>query len=215
MYPRRSLAAVAARALRVPTAGRLAVRAVGTSAPTDAPQPMRTEVGSAVREPPLSPATVAAIEREARFGAHNYSSIPVVIEKAKGVHVWDVDGKKYIDALAGYSAVNQGHGHPAILAALHDSSQRLGLVSRAFHSARFGEYAEQITSLFGYDKVRRGLQHTSRQRRAHAVTLWRADAAGPTSPGAQVLPANTGVETGETAVKLMRRWCDPPRASTR
>lgn len=217
MY-RRSLA-VAARASRVPTGARLAARAVYTSAPSDAPLPLRSDAGSARDEPPLSAATVAAIAREERFSAHNYHSIPVVIAKAHGVHVWDVDGKCYLDALAGYSAVNQGHGHSAILKALHESSSRLGLVSRAFHSARFGEYAEQITTLFGYDKVRapraaaarcgaaaRGWGGAPRQPRCPpSVALFprtRADASR-----LQVLPANTGVETGETAVKLVRRWC--------
>ena len=121
--------------------------------------PLRNDA-ACVAEPPLSPATAAAIAREARFGAHNYASIPVVITRASGVHVWDVDGKKYLDALSGYSAVNQGHAHPKIVAALAEQAATLGLVSRAFHSARFGEYAEQITTLFGYDKAR-----AARQRR--------------------------------------------------
>jgi hypothetical protein len=174
MY-RRSLA-VAARASRVPTGARLAARAVNTSVPSDAPLPLRTD--SARDEPPLSAATVAAIAREDRFSAHNYHSIPCVIEKAKGVYVWDVDGKRYLDALAGYSAVNQGHGHPAILKALHESSAQLGLVSRAFHSARFGEYAEQITTLLGYDKV------CARAARAAAAWLGASARAGAraTSP---------------------------------
>jgi len=80
---------------------------VVTSAPSDAPQALRTDTGVAAREPPLSAATTAAIARESKFGAHNYASIPVVISKAAGVHVWDVDGKRYLDALSGYSAVNQ------------------------------------------------------------------------------------------------------------
>ena len=154
MY-RRSLAAAAARAWRVPTGAPRAVaaRAVGTSAPTDAPMPLRSDAAG-VAEPPLSPATIAAIARETCVSASNYASIPVVIARAKGVHVWDVDGKCYLDALSGYSAVNQGHAHPNIVAALAAQAATLGLVSRAFHSARYAEYAEAITSLFGYDKAR-------------------------------------------------------------
>ena len=127
--------------------------------------PLRKDV-ACVAEPPLSPATAAAIAREARVGAHNYASIPVVLARASGVHVWDVDGKRYLDALSGYSAVNQGHAHPKIVAALAEQAATLGLVSRAFHSARFGEYAEQITTLFGYDKAR-----AARQRRGAGRAL--------------------------------------------
>ena len=153
---RRSIAVVARAAdRRAPTAAPRVVvaRAVGTSTPADAPLALRSDAAG-VAEPPLSAATAAAIARESRVAAHNYASVPVVIERAQGVHVWDVDGKRYLDALAGYSAVNQGHAHPAIVSALTEQAGKLGLVSRAFHSARFGEYAEAITTLFGYDKAR-------------------------------------------------------------
>lgn len=110
---------------------------------------------------------------EEQFGAHNYHPLPVVLTKGEGVHVWDVDGKKYYDFLSGYSAVNQGHCHPKILSALIEQAKKLTLTSRAFHNDVLGEYARYITHYFGYDKV---------------------------------LPMNTGVEGGETAVKLARRW---------
>ena len=179
MY-RRSLAVAARAFTREPTGALRAVaaRAVGTSAPTDAPVALRHDAAT-VAEPPLSPATVAAIARESRFGAHNYASVPVVIARAKGVHVWDVDGKRYLDALAGYSAVNHGHAHPKIVEALSSQAATLGLVSRAFHSERFGEYAEAITTLFGYDKARaaracaEGQPQGSRQRGAHPALLLR------------------------------------------
>ena len=120
-----------------------------------------------------SPNTAYYLELENQFGAHNYHPLPVVLDKGEGVYLWDVDGKRYYDFLSGYSAVNQGHCHPAILATLIEQSQRLTLTSRAFHNNLLGEYEKYITGYFGYDKV---------------------------------LPMNTGVEGGETAIKLARRW---------
>lgn len=92
-------------------------------------------------------------ELEERYNAHNYESLPVVLTKGKGVHVWDVDGKKYYDFLSAYSAVNQGHCHPKIIETLIEQSQKLTLSSRAFYNDALGEYAEFITKYFGYDKV--------------------------------------------------------------
>jgi ornithine--oxo-acid transaminase len=114
-----------------------------------------------------------AIEIENEFGAHNYHPLPVVLNRGEGVHVWDLEGKKYYDFLSAYSAVNQGHCHPKIIKALVDQSSKLTLTSRAFHNDVLGQYEKFITSFFGYDKV---------------------------------LPMNTGVEGGETAVKLARKW---------
>jgi ornithine--oxo-acid transaminase len=113
------------------------------------------------------------LELEEQYGAHNYHPIPVVIEKGSGIYLTDVDGKKYIDFLSGYSAVNQGHCHPTIINALTSQAQNLTLTSRAFHNNWLGEYEKYITDFFAYDKV---------------------------------LPMNTGVEAGETAIKLSRRW---------
>jgi len=93
------------------------------------------------------------IQREDKYGAHNYHPLPVVLEKGKGVYVWDVEGKKYFDFLSAYSAVNQGHCHPKIIKALHDQADILTLTSRAFYSNALGEYEEFITHYFGYDKV--------------------------------------------------------------
>jgi ornithine--oxo-acid transaminase len=97
----------------------------------------------------------------------------VVLEKGKGVFLWDVEGKRYYDFLSAYSAVNQGHCHPEIIEALQQQAVKLTLTSRAFHHNLLGEFEKYITKLFGYDKV---------------------------------LPMNTGVEGGETAIKLARRW---------
>lgn len=93
------------------------------------------------------------IALEEKYNAHNYHPLPVVLSKGKGAKVWDVEGKQYYDFLSGYSAVNQGHCHPKIIAALIEQAQELTLTSRAFHSDKLGEFAEYITTLFGYDKV--------------------------------------------------------------
>jgi ornithine--oxo-acid transaminase len=90
---------------------------------------------------------------EEKYSAHNYHPLPVVLTRGAGVHVWDVNGRQYFDFLSGYSAVNQGHCHPRIVAALTEQAQRLTLTSRAFHSDLLGEYARHITDFFGYDKV--------------------------------------------------------------
>lgn len=93
------------------------------------------------------------MELEDRYNAHNYHPIPVVLERGRGVHVWDVEGKQYYDFLSAYSAVNQGHCHPRIIGALTEQAQKLTLTSRAFYNNLLGEYAEFITHYFGYDRV--------------------------------------------------------------
>ncbi len=113
------------------------------------------------------------LQLEEKYGAHNYHPLPVVLEKGEGVFLYDVDGKRYFDFLSGYSAVNQGHCHPAIINSLVEQAKQLTLTSRAFHNNLLGKYEQFITQYFGYDKV---------------------------------LPMNTGVEGGETAIKLARRW---------
>ncbi|MEP6701284.1 MAG: ornithine--oxo-acid transaminase [Bacteroidota bacterium] len=101
----------------------------------------------------MSEKTQYYLELEEQYGAHNYHPIPVVLNRGKGVHVWDVEGKQYYDFLSGYSAVNQGHCHPKIVQALTEQAQRLTLTSRAFHNDILGEYTKFITGYFGYDKV--------------------------------------------------------------
>jgi len=93
------------------------------------------------------------LETENKFSAHNYHPLPVVLNKGKGVFVWDVEGKKYYDFLSGYSSINQGHGHPKILQTFLEQAQILTLTSRAFHNDQLGPYAKFITQFFGYDKV--------------------------------------------------------------
>jgi ornithine--oxo-acid transaminase len=121
----------------------------------------------------VSSNTQKYVDLENTYGAHNYHPIPVILDRGEGVYLYDVDGKRYFDFLSGYSAVNQGHCHPAIIKTLHEQASKLTLTSRAFHNNLLGEYEKYITHYFGYDKV---------------------------------LPMNTGVEGGETAIKLARRW---------
>lgn len=93
------------------------------------------------------------IELEERYGAHNYHPLTVVLDKGKGVYLWDVEGKRYYDFLSAYSAVNQGHCHPRIINALIEQSQKLTLTSRAFYNSMLGRFEEFITQFFGYDRV--------------------------------------------------------------
>lgn len=90
---------------------------------------------------------------EDQYGAHNYKPLPVVLERGEGSFVWDTDGKRYFDFLSAYSAVNQGHCHPAIVKALQDQAAKLTLTSRAFYNSVLGEFEQYITSYFGFDKV--------------------------------------------------------------
>jgi ornithine--oxo-acid transaminase len=113
------------------------------------------------------------IDLESEFGAHNYHPLPVVLERGEGVHVFDVTGKKYLDFLSAYSAVNQGHCHPRLVKAISDQASRLTLSSRAFHTNLLGSTEKKLAEKFGYQKV---------------------------------LLMNTGVEAGESAIKLARKW---------
>ncbi len=113
------------------------------------------------------------IDLESEFGAHNYHPLPVVLERGEGVHVYDVTGKKYLDFLSAYSAVNQGHCHPRLVKAISDQAARLTLSSRAFHTNLLGSTEKKLAEKFGYEKV---------------------------------LLMNTGVEAGESAIKLARKW---------
>lgn len=93
------------------------------------------------------------IEIAEKYGAHNYHPLDVVIEKGEGVWVWDVEGKKYLDMLSAYSALNQGHRHPKIIRALMEQANRLTLTSRAFHNNVLGDFLKKLAELAGYDKV--------------------------------------------------------------
>uniref|UniRef100_A0A8C6Q1Q8 Ornithine aminotransferase n=1 Tax=Nothobranchius furzeri TaxID=105023 RepID=A0A8C6Q1Q8_NOTFU len=135
------------------------------------PRPASALSSKARAERQFTPEEIYA--REDKYGAHNYHPLPVALERGEGIYVWDVEGSRYYDFLSAYSAVNQGHCHPKIIAALTEQASKLTLTSRAFYNDVLGAYEEYITNLFGYDKV---------------------------------LPMNTGVEGGETACKLARKW---------
>ncbi len=93
------------------------------------------------------------MEWEDHFGAHNYHPLPVVLERGSGIELFDIEGSRYFDFLSAYSAVNQGHCHPRIIAALTEQAGRLTLTSRAFYNNRLGEFEKFICQLLGYDKV--------------------------------------------------------------
>lgn len=113
------------------------------------------------------------IQLEARYGAHNYQPLPVVIEQGEGIFLWDVDQKKYYDFLSAYSAVSQGHCHPRIIEALKSQAGTLTLTSRAFYNDKLGPAERFLCEYFDYEKA---------------------------------LFMNSGVEAGETALKLTRKW---------
>jgi ornithine--oxo-acid transaminase len=93
------------------------------------------------------------IEREFKYGAHNYHPLPVVLNRGNGIFVWDVEGKRYFDFLSGYSALSQGHCHPKITNALKKQADVLTLTSRAFHCDLLGEFMEKACKFFDYDKL--------------------------------------------------------------
>ncbi len=95
----------------------------------------------------------ALIDLAEKHSAHNYHPLPVVIASAQGAWVTDVSGHRYLDCLAGYSALNFGHGHPDILAAAHEQLDRVTLVSRAFHHDQFGPFCAELAELTGKDMV--------------------------------------------------------------
>lgn len=93
------------------------------------------------------------IQLEKRFGARTYNPLDVVLTRGEGVWVWDVDGKRYLDFLSAYSALNQGHCHPRIVQAMTDQANRLTLCSRAFRSDQLAQFYKELSELTGYDKV--------------------------------------------------------------
>lgn len=113
------------------------------------------------------------IKKELLYGANNYKPLNVIIKQGKGIYLTDINNKKYMDFLSGYSAVNQGHCHPKIIDALKKQSQTLTLTSRAFYNNKLGELCEYLCNTFNYEKF---------------------------------IPMNTGVEAGETAIKIARKW---------
>ncbi|MCV9966002.1 ornithine--oxo-acid transaminase [Pararhizobium sp. BT-229] len=97
--------------------------------------------------------TNALIETEYRLGAHNYKPLDVILSRGEGVYVWDMDGNRYLDCLSAYSAVNQGHCHPKILAAMIEQAQKLTLTSRAFRNDQLAHLYEELAALTGSHKI--------------------------------------------------------------
>lgn len=123
---------------------------------TSIPTTIKTAVKARISTASTSTTTLSTsevIQKEAEYGAHNYHPLPVVFDRASGAHVWDPEGKQYLDFLSAYSAVNQGHCHPAIVGALVAQAQKLTLSSRAFYNSAFAPFAEKVTKTFGYEMV--------------------------------------------------------------
>ncbi len=93
------------------------------------------------------------MDLEERYGARNYAPLDIMIERAEGVWVWDVQGRRYLDCLAAYSAVNQGHCHPKIVAALVEQSRKVAVTSRAFRNAELGAFFRDVCELTGYERA--------------------------------------------------------------
>jgi len=128
---------------------------------------------------PAGRQTADAIALDERVTAHNYHPLPVVVAEADGAWVTDIEGRRFLDCLAGYSALNFGHRHPALLTAVREQLDRLTLTSRAFHNDQLGPFCEELAGLA-------------------------AQAGMPAD--AMVLPMNTGAEAVETAIKVARKW---------
>ncbi len=131
------------------------------------------------------------IALENQYGAHNYHPLDVVAERGEGVHLWDVDGKKYMDFLAAYSAVNQGHNHPRIVKAMIEQAQRLALTSRAFRNDQFPVLLEKLCKLTGFDKallMNSGAEAV--ETALKAMRKWAYDVKGIEYPKAEIIVAD-------------------------
>lgn len=111
--------------------------------PTGTPEPSKYHASSSDE----------AIQAEHDYAAHNYHPLPVVLSHGSGCSVWDVEGRKYLDFLSAYSAVNQGHCHPELVKAMCEQAARLTLSSRAFYNDVFPRFAEFVTKFFGFERV--------------------------------------------------------------
>ncbi|HJV91541.1 MAG TPA: ornithine--oxo-acid transaminase [Holophagaceae bacterium] len=131
------------------------------------------------------------IALENQYGAHNYHPLDVVAERGEGVHLWDVEGKKYMDFLAAYSAVNQGHNHPRIVKAMIEQAQRLALTSRAFRNDQFPPLLEKLCKLTGFDKallMNSGAEAV--ETAIKAMRKWAYDVKGIEYPKAEIIVAD-------------------------
>src|SRR5580693_5840339 len=94
-----------------------------------------------------------AMELERRYGAHNYEPLPVVLARGEGAHLWDADGRRYVDMMSAYSTASHGHAHPRILDALSTQAQRLAVPSRAYYNDRLGPFLAELAQVTGLDVV--------------------------------------------------------------
>jgi ornithine--oxo-acid transaminase len=140
--------------------------------------------------PVASSSAQALIETETRYGSHNYHPLDVVCERGEGVFLWDVDGKRYMDFLASYSAVNQGHNHPRIAQALVAQAGKLALTSRAFRNDRLPGFLERLCRLTGFDKalpMNSGAEAV--ETAIKAARKWGYDVKGIPDPEAEIVVA--------------------------
>jgi ornithine--oxo-acid transaminase len=136
----------------------------------------------------VSSRTQAFIDQENQYGAQNYKPLDVVIERGEGVYLWDVEGKRYMDFLAAYSAVNQGHNHPKIGAAAIEQIQRLALTSRAFRNDRFPPLLEKLCRLTGFERallMNSGAEAV--ETAIKAMRKWAYDVKGVPHPEAEIV----------------------------
>lgn len=101
----------------------------------------------------LSDQTREFITREERYGARNYAPLDLIVERGEGAWIWDTEGRRYLDCISAYSALNHGHCHPRIFAAMVDQARRVTLTSRAMRNERLPELLEKLTQVCGYDKA--------------------------------------------------------------
>ena len=141
------------------------------------------------------------LQLEDSYSAHNYHPLPVVLSKGKGVYVWDIEGKQYLDFLSGYSALNQGHCHPEIINTLVQQASTLTLTSRAFYNDQYGPYAKFISSYFGYDKILP--MNTGAEAVETAIKLcrkWAYEVNGITPEKAQIIVCNNNFHGRTTTI---------------
>lgn len=115
---------------------------------------------SSIRESPVTQAakggrslsTQEIIERDEKYGGHHFKTLPVVLERGEGVYCWDKDGKRYIDLLAGFATMSQGHSHPRLVEAMRDQVGKIAHTSRAFYTEHQGALGDYLSKLTGYDR---------------------------------------------------------------
>lgn len=136
----------------------------------------------------MTSSTARLIETEYRLGAHNYKPLDVVLSRGEGVYVWDIEGNRYLDCLSAYSAVNQGHCHPKILAAMVEQAGKLTLTSRAFRNDQLGAFYKEICELTGYGKflpMNTGAEAV--ETAIKAARKWAYEVKGVPEPEAEIL----------------------------